>query len=73
MVHADPVAVHHFWWLAKGAQVPTLKKEMSQQRKRNEYDINNRDAKQAESRTKSGRNITCTSNNYFLNVTYFYN
>ena len=20
MVQADPLAVHHFWWLAKGAQ-----------------------------------------------------
>ena len=26
MVQADPLAVHLFWRLAKGAQVPTLKK-----------------------------------------------
>ena len=26
MVHADPLAVNPFWWLAKGAQVPTFEK-----------------------------------------------
>ena len=26
MVQADPLAVHRLWWLAKWAQVPTLKK-----------------------------------------------
>ena len=28
MVQADPLVVHHVWWLAKLVQVPTLKKEL---------------------------------------------
>ena len=30
MVQADPLAAHLFWWLAKGAQLPTLKKTTRQ-------------------------------------------